>query len=417
MSKARLVITTVVLEGRSQSEVARTYGVSQGWISRLVARCNSEGEAAFEPRSRRPRTTPGRLPEATIELILALRTELAGKGLDHGAQTIAWHLRHHHGITVAVSTIHRHLTAAGLITPTPQKRPKSSYIRFAADQPNERWQADFTHWWLVDGTHVEILDFIDDHARYALSVTAHHRITGAIVLTEFRNAVARHGIPASTLTDNGMVFTTRLAGGKGGRNAFEAELRRLGVTQINSTPATPPPAGKSSASTKPSRNGSKHNPEPPPSPNFRPNSTPLSPNTTTAAPTAPYPSTPPRHRLHHPPQSQPCKPHRLPQPGPPRPRRYHRRHLPTPRRPAAPHRRRQNPRRNPRPHAHQRPQRQNHQRRHRRAHPRTHHQPHQGLPTPRRQTRPQKTRTLIMGSGYSDVPTHHMVPPAGFEPD
>ena len=293
MSKARLVITTVVLEGRSQSEVARTYGVSQGWISRLVARCNSEGEAAFEPRSRRPRTTPGRLPEATIELILALRTELAGKGLDHGAQTIAWHLRHHHGITVAVSTIHRHLTAAGLITPTPQKRPKSSYIRFAADQPNERWQADFTHWWLVDGTHVEILDFIDDHARYALSVTAHHRITGAIVLTEFRNAVARHGIPASTLTDNGMVFTTRLAGGKGGRNAFEAELRRLGVTQINSTPATPPPAGKSSASTKPSRNGSKHNPEPPPSPNFRPNSTPLSPNTTTAAPTAPYPSTPP----------------------------------------------------------------------------------------------------------------------------
>jgi hypothetical protein len=45
-----------------------------------------------------------------------------------------------------VNSIHRHLHAAGLITPTPQKRPKSSYIRFAAEQPNERWQADFTHW-------------------------------------------------------------------------------------------------------------------------------------------------------------------------------------------------------------------------------------------------------------------------------
>jgi Integrase core domain len=33
-----------------------------------------------------------------------------------------------------------------------------------------------------------------------------------------------------------MVFTTRLSGGKGGRNAFEAELRRLGIKQKNGTP-------------------------------------------------------------------------------------------------------------------------------------------------------------------------------------
>jgi transposase InsO family protein len=244
VSKARLVITAVVTEGRSQSEVARAYGVSQSWISKLVARYNREGEAAFEPRSRQPHTTPGRLPQDTIALIVALRDGLAGKGLDHGPQTIAWHLTHHHGITVSVSTIHRHLRAAGLITPTPQKRPKSSYIRFAADQPNERWQADFTHWWLADGAHTEILCWIDDHARYALSVTAHRRVTGAIVLAEFRNTVARHGIPHSTLTDNGMVFTTRLSGGKGGRNAFEAELRRIGVHQINSTPNHPTTCGK-----------------------------------------------------------------------------------------------------------------------------------------------------------------------------
>jgi transposase len=38
MSKARLVIIAVVVEGRSQSEVAREYGVSQPSVSRLVAR-------------------------------------------------------------------------------------------------------------------------------------------------------------------------------------------------------------------------------------------------------------------------------------------------------------------------------------------------------------------------------------------
>ncbi|MBV8180477.1 MAG: IS481 family transposase [Mycobacterium sp.] len=244
MSKARLVITAVVIEGRSQSEVARAYGVSQSWISRLVARYQTDGEAAFTPRSRRPHTSPTRLPQTTIDLIIEQREKLASKGLDHGPHTIAWHLAHHHGRTVSVNSIHRHLHAAGLITPTPQRRPKSSYIRFAAEQPNERWQADFTHWWLADKTHVEILDWIDDHARYALSVTAHRRVTGPIVLTEFRKTCAAHGIPASTLTDNGMVFTTRLSGGKGGRNGFENELRRLGVTQINSTPNHPTTCGK-----------------------------------------------------------------------------------------------------------------------------------------------------------------------------
>jgi hypothetical protein len=75
-------------------------------------------------------------------------------------------------------------------------------------------------------------------------VTAHRRVTGPIVLAEFRKACEAHGIPASTLTDNGMVFTTRLAGGKGGRNGLENELRRLGITQINSTPNHPTTCGK-----------------------------------------------------------------------------------------------------------------------------------------------------------------------------
>ena len=44
-----------------------------------------------------------------------------------------------------------------LLTPQPQKRPRSSFVRFAADLPNERWQADITHWRLRDGTEVEIL--------------------------------------------------------------------------------------------------------------------------------------------------------------------------------------------------------------------------------------------------------------------
>ncbi|MGH3660019.1 MAG: integrase core domain-containing protein, partial [Micromonosporaceae bacterium] len=41
-----------------------------------------------------------------------------------------------------------------------------------------------------------------------------------------------------------MVFTTRLSGGKGGRNGLETELRRLSVHQKNSTPNHPTTCGK-----------------------------------------------------------------------------------------------------------------------------------------------------------------------------
>lgn len=243
MSKRRLVVTAV-LAGDSQSEVARRYGVSQPWISRLMARYRLEGEAAFEPRSRRPLTSPTAVSDQTVELVLRLRKQLTEAGLDAGAETICWHLTHHHQAIVSRATVARILTRHGLVVPDPAKRPRSSFLRFEAEQPNETWQSDFTHYRLSTSQDVEILSWLDDHSRFALSVTAHHRVTGPIVLATFRAAVDRLGCPASTLTDNGMVFTTRLSGGKGGRNGFEHELRRLGVTQKNSRPNHPTTCGK-----------------------------------------------------------------------------------------------------------------------------------------------------------------------------
>ena len=142
MSKARLVITAVIVEGRSQGEAARAYGVSQGWVSRLVARYRAEGEAAFEPRSRRPKTSPTAASANTVELIIRLRKQLSEQGLDAGPDTIAWHLRQHHQLDVSRATISRYLTAHGLVTPQPKKRPRSSYVRFQAALPNQTWQAD-----------------------------------------------------------------------------------------------------------------------------------------------------------------------------------------------------------------------------------------------------------------------------------
>ena len=244
MSKTRSIIMSVVVEGRTQADTARLYEVSRSWVSKVVTRYHAEGDAAFEPRSRRPRTSPNALDPATVGVIIDLRRTLDGKGLDNGPHTIAWHLQQHHGVVVSVATIWRHLSRAGLIIPEPKKKPKASYIRFCADLPNEMWQSDFTHWHLTGGDGVEIITFLDDHSRYALSVTAHTRITGTIVVDEFLETAETHGFPASMLTDNGMVYTARFATGKGGKNRFERTLMDLQIIQKNSRPNHPTTCGK-----------------------------------------------------------------------------------------------------------------------------------------------------------------------------
>ena len=135
MSKARLVITALFEEGQSPSEVARRYGVHRAWVYKLKARYEAEGEAALEPRSRRPNTTPTATPQATVDLVLRLRKQLTDAGLDAGADTIGWHLQHHHKLVLSRATINRILVRAGTVTPDPSKRPKSSYIRFEASSP------------------------------------------------------------------------------------------------------------------------------------------------------------------------------------------------------------------------------------------------------------------------------------------
>ena len=242
MSVARLVVAAVVVEGRSKSEVARCYGVSRRWVITVVQRFLAEGEAGLEPRSRRPQRSPNRVPETVEDEIVELRKTLDQAGHDSGAQTIAAHLERRHGQTPAVSTIWRVLARRGFVVPQPHKRPKSSYVRFEADQPNERWQLDITHWALASGAGVEILNVVDDHSRLLVDSTAKVTFKADDVVACFRDATARHGLPASLLSDNGAVFTGSYRGG--GRVALEVELASLGISFRHSRPYHPQTCGK-----------------------------------------------------------------------------------------------------------------------------------------------------------------------------
>ena len=241
MSKHRVVVLKVIAKQLTVADAAIEYGISRRQLHRLLARYRQEGLDAVEPRSRRPHSNPAATPDSVRDRIVNLRRGLVAQGLDAGPVTIAWHLEQEGHRAPSTSTIRRILHTAGLVTPEPRKRPKSSYIRFEAATPNETWQSDFTHWALADGTDVEILNWLDDHSRYLLSCTAHRPVTGDDVVTTFLTATDEHGIPASTLTDNGRVYTARFGGG---RNAFEYLLPLLGTKQKNGSPGHPQTQGK-----------------------------------------------------------------------------------------------------------------------------------------------------------------------------
>src|SRR5436305_8073803 len=88
MGMAELVVTAVVFEGRSKSEVARDYNLSRRWVITLVQRYLAEGDAGLTPRSRRPLRSPKRTPLALEEEIIEIRKQLSHAGHEAGAATM-----------------------------------------------------------------------------------------------------------------------------------------------------------------------------------------------------------------------------------------------------------------------------------------------------------------------------------------
>src|ERR671918_1552523 len=241
MDLARYVVDAVVVEGRTYREVARAHGVSKSWVGKLLGWFREGGYKAIVPRSRAAKAIPHRTTAAVEDEIVKLRKELQNEGLDAGAETIRSHLVRRRPDVPSVSTIWRVLRRRGFVIPQPHKRPRSSWIRFEARLPNERWQSDVTTWKLHGGKEVEIVNFLDDHSRVVTASRVVQVATATGVVRVFRGAVRRLGLPAAVLTDNWGVYT---AWHRGGATAMEVELLGLGIEFRHSRPYHPQTCGK-----------------------------------------------------------------------------------------------------------------------------------------------------------------------------
>lgn len=174
---------------------------------------------------------------------MALRKELSDAGHDCGATTIQWHLgqdRQFKRCVPSIATVHRVLVRRGFVVPQPHKRPKGSWRRFEAPAPNECWQIDSTDWMIATGL-AKIFNIIDDHSRVACRSRAVEHATSEEAWTTFCQAAQQWGLPARTLSDNGLCFSGRL---RGFEVIFEANLRDSGIVPITGRGYHPQTTGK-----------------------------------------------------------------------------------------------------------------------------------------------------------------------------
>jgi transposase InsO family protein len=237
----RYIVDAVVVERRSPTQLARDHGISKRWVFELLRRFKEGGYAALEPRSRRPKSCRHQVEAKVVQLIVKLRGELTAAGYDAGPETIAHHLIGQVNRVPSVATVWRILNRNGLIAPQPHKRPKSSFIRFEAQLPNETWQLDSTPWQLADDSPVEILNFVDDKSRVAVASKALVTVKSADPVHVLYSASNTFGLPASLLSYNAAVFTGR---SRRGKVLLELELERLGIVFKHSTPYHPQTCGK-----------------------------------------------------------------------------------------------------------------------------------------------------------------------------
>lgn len=217
MSVRRLIVE-VDLDGLNVTEFCREHGISTWSFYQLRKRYAAEGEAALEPRSRAPKRVANRTPSWVEDIIIDLRKELDGSGLDAGSATILFHLPDRLDAATVVpseATIWRILTRRGFITPEPNKAPKHAYRTFAADRANECWQLDDIAWQLQDGHDVKIITLIDDCTRLCPGLTAVETASGEAAFVAFSAAAEKWGWPERFLSDNATAYKHTLAAAVG----------------------------------------------------------------------------------------------------------------------------------------------------------------------------------------------------------
>lgn len=237
----RLQTVLEVRGGARVAEVAARYGASRQSVYRWKARYERDGLAGLHDKSRRPRSSPQRIPAELEALVCELR-------LAHprwGARRLVFELSQRGVDRVpARATVHRALVRNGLVN-RQQQLHKRTYRRWQRETPMHLWQLDIVGGiYLADGRECKMVTGIDDHSRYVVVASVLAVPNGRAVCEAFSAAMREHGVPSEVLTDNGKQFTGRFTKPRPAEVLFERVCRENGITARLTRPSSPTTTGK-----------------------------------------------------------------------------------------------------------------------------------------------------------------------------
>ena len=237
----RLMAVREVLDsGAKITDVAKRYGIDRRTIHRWLVRYANEGLGALADRSSRP----DRCPHQTAPQIEARIVELRRAHPGWGARTILSKLRRELDQPPSRSSIYRCLVRHAMIEPKPRRRRPTDYKRWERSRPMELWQMDVMGGvYLDEGTECKVVTGIDDHSRFCVVAKLVSRATAVPVCEALIEGLSRHGVPEQILTDNGKVFTGKLAR-KPANVLFDRICLNNGIRHILTAPYSPTTTGK-----------------------------------------------------------------------------------------------------------------------------------------------------------------------------
>jgi transposase InsO family protein len=235
-----LAVREALDTGATITDVARRYGVDRRTVHRWLVRYATGGLAALADRSSRPDRCPHQITPEVEARIVALRRANSG----WGPRTILSRLRREMQEPPSRSAIYRCLVRHRLIAPKARRRRREDYKRWERSRPMELWQIDVMGGVrLGDGTQLSVVTGIDDHSRFCVMAKVILRATARPVCDALIEGLSRHGVPEQILTDNGKVFTGKLAR-KPANVLFDRICLNNGIRHILTAPYSPTTTGK-----------------------------------------------------------------------------------------------------------------------------------------------------------------------------
>src|SRR3989442_6636144 len=235
-----LAVREVLDTGAEITDVATRRGVNRRTLHRWLVRYANGGLGALADHSSKPDRCPHQISPEVEARIVSLRRAHPG----WGPRTILNRLRRELEDPPSRSAIYRALVRHGLIEPKKRRRRREDYRRWERSRSMELWQMDVVgEIFLRDGTKLSTVTGIDDHSRFCVCAKLVVRATAKPVCDALVEALRRHGIPEQILTDNGKVFTGKLAR-KPAIVLFDRICHDNAIKHILTAPYSPTTTGK-----------------------------------------------------------------------------------------------------------------------------------------------------------------------------